>query len=87
MEADSQFTIKPEKIQKRVKALYEIDSEMKHRFSYENESIKTLYSEFLIKPNSHIAHEILHTNYFDKSRRSDNQLDKLETSMEDFYSG
>ena len=78
---------KPEKIQKRVKALYEIDSELKHRFSYENESIKTLYSEFLIKPNSHIAHEILHTNYFDKSRRSDNQLDKLETSMEDFYSG
>ena len=55
---------------------------MKHRFSHENESIKTLYNEFLIEPNSHIAHDILHTKYFDKSRNNDINLDKLDTVKE-----
>ncbi len=57
---------KSEKIQKRTKALYQIDSKMKHRKSHENESLKVLYKEFLIEPNSHKAHEILHTKYFNK---------------------
>lgn len=59
---------KPEKIQKRMKAIYQIDSKMKIRRSHENESVKTLYKEFFIEPNSHKAHDILHTEYFDKSR-------------------
>ena len=59
---------KPEKIQKRMKVLYQIDGKMKSRRSHENESVKTLYKEFFIEPNSHKAHEILHTNYFDKSK-------------------
>ncbi len=54
---------KPEKIQKRMKALYAIDNKMKLRTSHENESVKTLYKEFFIEPNSHKAHEILHTKY------------------------
>ncbi|MCE1164317.1 MAG: [FeFe] hydrogenase, group A [Bacteroidetes bacterium] len=58
---------KPEKVIKRVKALYEIDSKMIHRKSHENESVKTLYKEFFGEPNSHKAHEILHTHY--KSRK------------------
>ena len=57
---------KSEKIQKRTKALYQIDSKMKHRRSYENESLKLLYKEFFIEPNSHKAHEILHTKYFNR---------------------
>jgi iron only hydrogenase large subunit-like protein len=57
---------KPEKIQKRMKALYQIDSKMKLRRSHENESVKILYKEFLGEPNSHKAHEILHTEYFDR---------------------
>lgn len=57
---------KPEKIKKRIKALYQIDSEMKTRKSYENESVKILYKEFLGEPNSEVAHEILHTTYFNK---------------------
>ncbi len=56
----------PEKIQKRMKALYQIDSKMKLRRSHENESVRILYKEFLGEPNSHKAHEILHTEYFDK---------------------
>jgi iron-only hydrogenase group A len=59
---------KPEKILKRMKALYEIDSGMKNRYSFENESVKALYKEFLIEPNSHIAHEVLHTKYFNRKK-------------------
>lgn len=54
---------KPEKLMKRIKALYSIDSKMFHRKSHENEAVKTLYKEFFIEPNSHKAHEILHTTY------------------------
>ncbi len=54
---------KPEKVIKRVKTLYEIDSKMIHRKSHENEAVKVLYKEFFGEPNSHKAHEILHTHY------------------------
>jgi iron-only hydrogenase group A len=59
---------KPEKVLKRMKTLYEIDRNMKNRNSFENESVKSLYREFLIQPNSHTAHEILHTEYFNKKK-------------------
>lgn len=58
---------KPEKVMKRVQALYSIDEKMMHRKSYENESIKILYKEFLGEPNSHKSHEILHTTYKSRS--------------------
>lgn len=54
---------KPEKIRKRVQALYEIDSKAKTRNSHENESVQKLYDEFLVEPNSHKSHSILHTTY------------------------
>jgi len=57
---------KPEKIQKRIKTLYEIDSTMVNRKSHENEAVKTIYKEFFIEPNSHKAHDILHTSYVDR---------------------
>jgi iron-only hydrogenase group A len=59
---------KPEKLKKRIDALYEIDAKMKHRRSHENESLLKLYKEFLGEPNSHIAHEILHTTYTDRKK-------------------
>ncbi|HOJ07611.1 MAG: 2Fe-2S iron-sulfur cluster binding domain-containing protein [Ignavibacteriota bacterium] len=59
---------KPEKVVKRVKALYKIDENAKTRRSHENESVLTLYKEFFGEPNSHKAHEILHTEYFDKKK-------------------
>lgn len=59
---------KPEKVVKRMKALYQIDTDMKNRKSHENESIKALYKEYFIEPNSHKAHEILHTDYTDRKR-------------------
>lgn len=47
----------------RAKALYEEDRVMEYRKSHENPMIKKLYDEFLGKPNSHKAHELLHTHY------------------------
>jgi len=57
---------KPEKIKKRVEVLYNIDVKAKIRMSHENEVVMKLYDEFFEEPNSHKAHEILHTNYIDR---------------------
>lgn len=51
----------------RAKALYDQDAKMEVRKSHENEAIKTLYSEFLGKPGSHKAHDVLHTTYVKRS--------------------
>ena len=47
----------------RASVLYNIDSNMPLRMSHENPAIKELYDTYLGKPNSHKAHEILHTTY------------------------
>ena len=59
---------KPEKIKKRIEVLYNIDAKAKNRMSHENEVVLKLYDEFFGEPNSHKAHEILHTNYIDRKR-------------------
>ncbi len=64
---------KPEKVKKRVQALYEIDSKSKHRMSHENEGLMKIYDEFLGEPNSHKCHELLHTEYFDRKKILDNK--------------
>ena len=49
----------------RAKALYAIDAAKPVRKSHENASVMALYGEgsFLGEPNSHKAHELLHTSY------------------------
>ena len=47
----------------RAKALYEEDAILSVRKSHKNEEIQKLYKEFLGEPNSHKAHELLHTHY------------------------
>ena len=54
----------PEKTEKRMQAIYKIDRELPKRGSHQNESLQRLYKEYLGKPNSHKAHELLHTHYF-----------------------
>ena len=51
----------------RAKAIYDTDKKMKLRKSHENPVIKQLYDEFLGKPNSHLAHELLHTKYIPRN--------------------
>ncbi|KAK8811497.1 hypothetical protein WA158_003231 [Blastocystis sp. Blastoise] len=50
-------------VTKRMEAIYEIDSGKKIRKSHENPDIQTIYKEFFEKPNSHKAHDLLHTTY------------------------
>lgn len=47
----------------RAKALYTQDANMPVRKSHENPAVKELYKDYLEKPGSHKAHEILHTTY------------------------
>ena len=49
--------------QKRANALYSEDERQNVRQSHNNPQIKALYDEFLGEPNSHLAHELLHTSY------------------------
>ncbi len=49
--------------EKRAKALYSEDERLTLRQSHNNPQIKALYAEFLGEPNSHKAHELLHTTY------------------------
>ncbi|MEA5018257.1 MAG: NADH-dependent [FeFe] hydrogenase, group A6 [Erysipelotrichaceae bacterium] len=52
----------------RAKALYDEDVSRPKRKSHENKQIQELYKNFLGEPNSHIAHELLHTHYHKKDR-------------------
>ena len=47
----------------RAAGLYADDKALPVRKSHENPDIKRIYEEFFGKPNSHLAHEILHTAY------------------------
>jgi iron only hydrogenase large subunit-like protein len=47
----------------RAKAIYASDKKSELRKSHENPVVKELYDEYFGKPNSHKAHEVLHTTY------------------------
>lgn len=47
----------------RASVLYTADKNMDLRKSHENSAVKKIYDEYLGEPNSHKAHEILHTSY------------------------
>lgn len=53
-----------EKAGERAKVLYGLDRNSDLRYSHENPDVGRLYREFLIRPNSHAAHELLHTDHF-----------------------
>ena len=53
--------------QKRMDALYQEDERMEVRLCHRNPEIIALYEQFLSKPGSPKAKEILHTHYQDKS--------------------
>ena len=53
---------------KRAAALYREDEGKSVRVSHKNSQIQKLYDEFLGEPNSHLAHELLHTHYTSRTR-------------------
>ncbi len=54
--------------EKRAAALYSEDERQALRQSHKNTQVQQLYKEFLGEPNSHKAHELLHTTYAPKER-------------------
>lgn len=52
--------------QKRVDAIYAEDMSMTIRKSHENPEVAEIYRDFLGEPNSHKAHELLHTHYVER---------------------
>ena len=53
---------------KRAAALYQEDESKALRVSHKNPQIIALYNDFLGEPNSHKAHELLHTHYTAKEK-------------------
>ncbi len=52
----------------RAQALYDYDKESKLRTSHENPAVESIYKEFLGSPNSHKAHELLHTTFVKREK-------------------
>ena len=53
----------------RAKALYTEDESKAQRKSHQNAAVQKLYEDYLGQPNSHKAHELLHTHYVDALRQ------------------
>ena len=66
--AQAKLTCDPKVL--RAKALYGEDAGKAKRKSHENTQVKKLYDEFLGQPNSHKAHELLHTHYIKREKYS-----------------
>ncbi|MFZ5966393.1 MAG: NADH-dependent [FeFe] hydrogenase, group A6 [Bacillota bacterium] len=62
-QVDAQTLMEVDLRVERAKALYEEDMVLGIRKSHQNPQIIKLYEDFLGKPNSHKAHELLHTHY------------------------
>ena len=54
--------------EQRAQGLYDDDEKGQWRKSHENPEIKELYAKHLDRPNSHKAHELLHTTYSNKRK-------------------
>lgn len=66
----------------RQSAIYAIDTRMKIRQSHNNPLIKKIYDDFLGDPNSHKAHELLHTSYTDRKRKIVHTAKDIWTDLE-----
>ena len=53
----------PHILQKRSKAVYDVDEASQRRRSYENQDVQMLYETELKEPNSLAAHALIHTSY------------------------
>ena len=53
----------------RRKAIYDRDKNLPIRKSHENETVQEMYKEYLDSPGSELAEKLLHTRYFDRSRK------------------
>ena len=52
----------------RAKAIYDTDAKMQLRKSHLNPAVQTIYKDYFKEPNSHKAHEVLHTSYVPRDK-------------------
>jgi iron-only hydrogenase group A len=57
----------PARVEARIKAIYALEKSREVRMSYKNPAVTAVYKEYLEKPGSHRAHELLHTEYEPKT--------------------
>jgi iron-only hydrogenase group A len=57
----------PGRVEARIKAIYALEKSRAVRMSYKNPAITAVYKEYLGKPGSLRAHELLHTDYAPRS--------------------
>ncbi len=69
VDADTRATVDVRAV--RAKALYGEDAGKTFRKSHENPEIKQIYADYLGKPGSHKAHELLHTTYVKREKYTD----------------
>jgi iron-only hydrogenase group A len=70
------FPTDPEIRRKRAEAIYQQDRELPLRKSHENPAITQLYAEFLGEPLSHKSHELLHTHYTPRAKKTASKAEK-----------
>jgi iron only hydrogenase large subunit-like protein len=56
----------PDVCEKRAAAIYQQDEALTIRKSHDNPEIKKIYKDYFGEPNSHKAHELLHTHYVER---------------------
>jgi len=66
---------------KRLNAIYTEDESKDLRKSHENPFVKSLYDEFLGKPNGHLSHELLHTEYVKRGKYNQFYDETYEVDM------
>lgn len=63
-------------LEKRAEGLNSIDRTLEIRTSHDNPMVQAIYEKYLDYPLSHKAHELLHTKYFNRTRRNHRQPSK-----------
>lgn len=58
----------------RTRGLYDADKNLELHKSQENPFVQAIYTQYLGEPNSHKAHELLHTHYQNRRRIADEVL-------------
>ena len=65
----------------RQQALYSIDRKKVFRQSHNNRQVQKLYAEFLERPNSPRAHELLHTEYTNRKQHAESSIRELWSKL------
>lgn len=66
---------------KRLSGLYSVDEAKTLRKSHENPFITALYKDFLLYPNSHKAHELLHTHYVRRGKFNEYTVERFHKGV------